>query len=142
MPEGESWRTLTWSQTRETALDVAAGLIELGVGVGDTVAIMASNRNEHFLADIATVHAAGTPMSIYNTLSREQVAFVAAHARPVVVVVEDADHLARWEQALDASDSIRKVVVLDAAARPEGERYGSLAGAGRLPGAAYRAAHG
>jgi len=66
---------------------------------------------------------------------------VAAHARPAVVIVEDADHLARWEQALDASDSIRKVVVLDAAARPEGERYGSwpeLVAAG----ATYRAARG
>ncbi len=140
VPEGESWRTLTWSQTREAALDVAAGLIQLGVGVGDTVAIMASNRIEHFLADIATVHAGGTPMSIYNTLSREQVGFVAAHARPVVVVVEDADQLARWAQALDASDSIRTVVVLDAAARPAGDRYvgwEELAAAG----SSYRATH-
>ena len=52
VPEGESWRTLTWTETRELALDVAAGLVELGVGVGDTVAIMATNRIEHFLADM------------------------------------------------------------------------------------------
>ena len=77
VPEGESWRTLTWAETREQALDVAAGLIELGVGVGDTVAIMATNRIEHFVADMGAVHAAATPMSIYNTLSPEQVAFVA-----------------------------------------------------------------
>ena len=58
VPEGESWRTLTWTETRELALDVAAGLIELGVAAGDTVAIMATNRVEHFLADIGAVHAA------------------------------------------------------------------------------------
>src|SRR5881398_2570134 len=52
VPEGESWRTLTWAQTRELALDVAAALVEAGVGVGDTVAIMATNRMEHFVADI------------------------------------------------------------------------------------------
>ena len=40
-----------------------------GVQPGDTVAIMATNRIEHFLADIGGVHAAATPMSIYNTLS-------------------------------------------------------------------------
>src|SRR5690348_10116605 len=111
--EGESWRTLTWAETRERALDVAAALIELGVAPGDTVAIMATNRVEHFIADMGTVHAAATPMSIYNTLSPEQVAYVAGHARPTVVVLESADHLARWQHALAETDSIRTVVTLE-----------------------------
>ncbi len=63
---------------------------------------MATNRIEHFLADIGAVHAAATPMSIYNTLSPEQVAFVAGHAEPTVAFLENADHLARWQKALDA----------------------------------------
>src|SRR3954469_17762232 len=85
VPDGEVWRTITWSQTRELALDVAAALMELGVTPGDTVAIMATNRMEHYVADMGAVHAAATPMSIYNTLSQEQVAYVAEHARPTVV---------------------------------------------------------
>jgi long-chain acyl-CoA synthetase len=141
VPEGESWRTLTWSQTRDLALDVAAGLIELGVGVGDTVAIMASNRNEHFLADIGAVHAGATPMSIYNTLSTEQVAFVAGHSEPAVVIVENADHLARWAKAIDATGSIRVIVVLDADASPGGDRYRTWDDL-VTAGAAYRTAHG
>ena len=96
VPEGESWRTLTWTETRELGLDVAAGLIELGVQTGDHVAIMASNRIEHVLADIGIVHAAATPMSIYNTLSVEQVSFIAAQSEPTVAILENADHLARW----------------------------------------------
>ena len=140
VPEGESWRTLTWGEVGELTLDLAAGLVELGLGVGDTVAIMASNRIEHFLADMGAVHAAATPMSIYNTLSPEQVAYVAGHAQPVVVILENADHLARWRRALDESSSIRRVVVMDAEACPEGERYitwDALVAAGT----AYRAAH-
>ena len=81
---------------RERGLDVAAGLIGLGAQVGDTVAIMATNRIEHFVADIGAVHAAATPMSIYNTLSPEQVAYVAGESTPMVAVLENADHLARW----------------------------------------------
>ncbi|MGY2704569.1 AMP-dependent synthetase/ligase [Nocardioides sp. HB32] len=129
-PEGESWRTLTWAETRERALDVAAGLLELRVAPGDTVAIMATNRIEHFLADMGAVHAAATPMSIYNTLSPEQVAYVAAHARPVVVFLESADHRARWAKALDEVDSIRTVVMLD-------EDWDALVAAG----AAHRSAN-
>jgi long-chain acyl-CoA synthetase len=136
----EAWRTLTWSEVRESALDVAAGLIELGVEPGDTVAVMATNRIEHVLADFGTVHAAATPMSIYNTLSAEQVAYVAGQAEPTVVILENADHLARWGRALDESGSVRKVVVIDATAAPEGDRFetwDALVTSGR----AYRAAH-
>ncbi len=111
--DGETWRTLTWAETKETGLAVAAALIEVGVRPGDHVAIMATNRIEHVVADIGVVHAAATPMSIYNTLSVEQVAFVAGQSEPAVAILENADHLARWSQAIDASGSLLKVVVID-----------------------------
>jgi len=110
-PDGESWRTLTWAETREAALDAAAGLIDLGVGIGDSVAIMATNRVEHFLADMAGVHAAAVPMSIYNTLSAEQVAFIAGESTPQVAVLENADHLARWGRAIEAADDLIVVMI-------------------------------
>jgi len=129
-PEGESWRTLTWSETSELATDIAAAFLEIGVAPGDTIAIMASNRVEHYVADIAGTLAAATPMSIYNTLSAEQVSFVAGHARPAVVILETADHRARWEKALGEVDSVKRIVMID-------DDWADLAAAG----AAYRAAH-
>ena len=140
VPDGETWRTLTWTEVRDRGLDVAAGLIDLGVQPGDTVAIMATNRIEHVLADIGSVHAAATPMSIYNTLSPEQVAYVAGHAEPTVAFLENADHLARWQKAIDASGSLRKVVVINAADKPDGDLY--VAWEDLLAaGAAYRRDH-
>ena len=120
VPEGEAWRTYTWTDVRERGLDVAAGLIGLGAQVGDTVAIMATNRIEHYIADIGGVHAALTPMSIYNTLSPEQVAYVAGESTPVVAVLEGADQLARWTRALEEGHT-QHVVLIDADAVPEGD---------------------
>ena len=80
--DGSGWRTLSWRELRETALDLACALVDLGVQPGDRVAIMASNRLEHVLADIAAMHAGAVTMSIYNTLSRSQVAYVAGHSEP------------------------------------------------------------
>jgi long-chain acyl-CoA synthetase len=117
--EGAGWRTLTWRELRETGLDVAAALVDLGVSPGDRVAIMASNRLEHVLADIGAMHAGATPMSIYNTLSPSQVAYVAGHSEPAVVVLENADHVARWSEALSAG-TIKQLVVIDPEAAPEG----------------------
>ena len=114
------WRTLSWRETRDRALDVAGALLETGVAPRDRVAIMAGNRIEHVLADLGAVHAAAVTMSVYNTLSPDQVAYVADHAQPAVVVLETADHLARWERALAETPSIRKVVLVDAPA-PEGD---------------------
>jgi long-chain acyl-CoA synthetase len=116
--DGAGWRTLTWSETREQALDLAAALVDLGVQPGDRVALMTSNRLEHVLADTAAMHAGAVAMSVYNTLSPAQVAYVAGHAAPTVVVLENADHLARWGPALESLSPT--LVVLDPAAAPAG----------------------
>jgi len=121
--DGAGWRTLSWRDYREQVLDVAVALAERGLSRGDLLAIMASSRIEHVVADMAAVHAGATPMSVYGTLAPEQVTYVAGHAEPTVVVLEGADQLRRWGPALDASGSIGTVVVLDESAVPAGERY-------------------
>lgn len=117
--EGPGWRTLSWRELREAGLDLAAAFIDLGVQPGDRVAFMASNRTEHVLADIGAMHAGATGMSIYNTLSPSQVAYVAEHSAPTVVVLETDDHVARWADAL-ATGSVTQVVVIDAQNKPAG----------------------
>ena len=122
IPEGESWSTLSWAQTWERTQQVAAALIALGVGTGEPVAIMASNRTAHTLADYGSMTAAAVPMSIYNTLAQDQVAFIAGESRPVVAVLEDHDRYQRWERALAEVDSLRHVVMLADADRVDDDR--------------------
>ncbi|MFZ2503912.1 MAG: AMP-binding protein [Nocardioides sp.] len=113
--EGAGWRTLTWSQLREQALDLAAGLVDIGVQPGDRVAIMARNRNEHVVADLAAVHAGAVSISIYLTFSPDQLGAVAAHAEPTVAIVEGSRELALWAEAgaLGVGSSVRHVVMMD-----------------------------
>jgi long-chain acyl-CoA synthetase len=120
--DGQGWRTISWRELHDLALDVAGALVGAGVEPGETLAVMASNRIEHVLADLGGLIAGATPISIYNTLSRDQVAYVASHADPRLVFVESADHLDRWRTALDAG-SVTRVVVMDEDACPEGEQF-------------------
>ncbi|MCD6638706.1 MAG: long-chain fatty acid--CoA ligase [Nocardioides sp.] len=122
VPEGESWSTITWGQTWELTQQVAAALIALGVEKSDPVAIMANNRTAHTLADFGTMAAGAVPMSIYNTLSQDQVAYIAGESEPVVAILENHDRFQRWEKALADTASLRHVVMIEDADQCPDER--------------------
>ena len=99
VPEGETWSTISW--TADVGADPAGRRRAdrpRRRRPGDPVAIMAANRTAHTLADYGAMAAAAIPMSIYNTLAQDQVAFIAGESRPVVVILEDHDRYQRWEQ--------------------------------------------
>jgi long-chain acyl-CoA synthetase len=118
----ETWRTLTWSELHETGRHLAAALIARGVERGASVAIMATNRIEHVVTDHAALLAGAVPLSVYNTLSPEQISYIAGHAAPQAVFLETADHLERWRAALAEVASIRLVVGIGEA-RLDDERF-------------------
>ncbi len=110
--------SLTWSQLRERVDALAAGLAGLGVGHGDTVALMMGNRPEFHLADLAAVTLGAAPFSIYQTFSVEQVRYVVGDAGARVAFVEQA-HLAAFLEARQELPLVEHVIVVDGEA-PEG----------------------
>jgi long-chain acyl-CoA synthetase len=117
------WQTITWGQARELALQVAAGLIALGLQPGERVGMMLPNCTEHVLSDLGAMHAGGVPVTFYATLASEQIAYVAGDCAATVAVLDGAGELARWQPVLDRLPSLRAIVVRDAAACPDGEPY-------------------
>ncbi|GAA4109516.1 AMP-dependent synthetase/ligase [Nocardioides fonticola] len=117
------WRSLTWGELREQFRAGAAAVVAAVVAAGDRVAIMAANRIEHVVADLSAMHAGAVSMSVYNTLSPEQVAYIAGHAEPTLVILESADHLARWQRALAESSTVRRVVLIDAEVPADDDRF-------------------
>jgi len=95
-PDGLAVRTLddavslSWSSLARRVDALAAGLARRGVGRGDTVALLLSNRPEFHLADLAAVTLGAVPFSVYTTLPPEQMAFVIRDAGARVAIVERA----------------------------------------------------
>src|SRR3954447_14701482 len=81
---------ITWSELRERVDKLAAGLAGLGLKKGETVALMFSNRPEFHIADLAVMMVGGTPFSIYNTYSPEQIEYVVGDAGSKIIVCEQA----------------------------------------------------
>src|ERR687897_400658 len=107
--------SLTWAQLRDRVDALAGGLAGLGVGRGDTVALMLGNRPEFHIADLAAMTLGATPFSIYPTFTAGQIAFVVGDAKARVAIIEqgfaDVFLAARGELP-----DLETVVVLEGAA--------------------------
>jgi long-chain acyl-CoA synthetase len=79
---------ITWAEYADRVERIAGGLASLGIGRGDTVAIMLLNRPEFQLVDTAALHLGATPFSVYNTSSREQIEYLFSNAENRVVFTQ------------------------------------------------------
>ncbi len=80
--------SITWAEYADRVERLAGGLASLGVGPGDTVAIMLLNRPEFHLVDTAALHLGATPFSVYNTSTRDQVQHLFSNAGNRVLVTQ------------------------------------------------------
>lgn len=107
-------QALTWRQYAEMVRQVAAGLVGLGVGRGDTVSLMMANRIEFHPLEVGAQHVGATSFSVYNTLPAEQLAYVFDNAGTKVVICEE-----QYVNRIRASGApIAHIVCIDGA--PEG----------------------
>jgi long-subunit acyl-CoA synthetase (AMP-forming) len=104
--------TITWRQWDQRVRKIAAGLAALGVGRGDTVGLMLSNRPEFHLADAAALHLGAAPFSIYNTSAPEQIEYLFSNAGNKVVFC-DEQFLPRIREV---SASVAHIVCVDGTA--------------------------
>jgi long-chain acyl-CoA synthetase len=110
--DDDSWTERTYDQYAEEVARVAGGLRALGVEPGDRVVLMMRNIPEFHILDMAVLFCGATPVSIYNSSSSEQVAYLAGHCEAKVAVLEDVDFLERFLKVRDELPNLAELVVL------------------------------
>ena len=103
---------VTWRQYRDRVQSIATGLAGLGVGPGDTVALMMTNRPEFHLCDTAVLHTGATPFSIYNTNPPEMVSYLFDNAENRVVICEQ-QFLPVVSAAMASGGKVEHVICVD-----------------------------
>ena len=93
--EGERWVSLTWSETKNRVDQLAAGLLALGVGREERVAISSNTRIEWILADLAIMCAGGATTTVYPTTTHEDVSFILADSESKIIFAEDDGQVAK-----------------------------------------------
>jgi len=108
-----AWQSNTWRQYRERVRALTLALRDLGLGRGDFAVIQTRNRPEHVIADLAILHAGATPVSLYNTLSSEQIEYITGHCEAKVAIVEDGAFLARFREVAARLPKLKYIVVVE-----------------------------
>jgi long-chain acyl-CoA synthetase len=111
--EGDRWVSLTWQQTKDKAFELAAGLLALGVGLEDRVAIACGTRMEWILADLAVMCAGGATTTVYPTTQHDDVAFILSDSEAKIVIAEDDGQVAKVLDHLPDLADLTKIVQID-----------------------------
>jgi long-chain acyl-CoA synthetase len=112
-PDGSGLREWTWAEVADRAARLAGAFGRIGLERGDRLLLLTRNRPEFHFADLGAVLAGGTPLSIYNSSSPEQVAQLAGHSRARVAVVEDIGFLERLLKVRAELPDLRAIVVVE-----------------------------
>lgn len=120
---GETWNALTWRQYGEQVRHLANGFSALGLKPGEFVNILAANRPEYYVTDLAVLHAGAVPVSLYNTLAPEQIEYIVNHCEAALIVVENAAFYERVAAIRKRLPQVRKVIMIDGAEAFAGDRW-------------------
>ena len=133
----DTWEQFSFRDLAERVDEFGAGLIDLGLGVGDRVAVLASTRPDWSVAHLAIVAAAGVHVSVYPTNSPDECAWVVGNSEARGIVCENADQVAKIVAVRDQLPALEWIAVLegdagDAISADEIRRRGREAGADEL----------
>jgi len=98
------YRDVTWSEYSEQVEACAAALIDTGIQPGERVGLLAENRVEWLIADLAILAAGAITVPLHAPLTAPQVHYQLADAGAVWLFVSTSAQLAKVRAILDGAD--------------------------------------
>ena len=117
-------RRYTWAETYARSRRLASALSKAGIGVGDTVALLASNTPEMVEAHFGVPMTGGVLNTLNTRLDAEAIAFMLQHGGAKVLIT-DTEFSPTVEKALAQRDSKPLVIDIVDALGPGGKRLGA-----------------
>jgi len=106
------WREITWAAHAEAAETVGRGLMALGVKPGDRVGIVADNRPEWFVTDLAVQGIGAASVGAFVSCSAAELGSLFSRAGVKVAIAGDEEQLDKLLE-VRAQTAIERIVVID-----------------------------
>ncbi len=107
------WQRVTWEGYLGHVRRFCLGLVSLGVGRGDKVAILSENCREWVFAELAAMSTSAIGVGVYPTSPAQEVKYVVAHSEATVVVCQDQEQVDKILEVSAELPRVRHVVVAD-----------------------------
>ncbi len=110
--EGE-WRELTYGDAGKAIDEIALGLIELGIEVGDRVCLLANTRVEWTLASFAISAAGAVAVPVYPTNSPHECEWVAGNSGAKAIICEDQSQRSKIDEVRGGLPDLAHVIGIE-----------------------------
>jgi long-chain acyl-CoA synthetase len=117
--QSADWKTVTWREVGDVVREVALGLLALGRGKGDAVALLSTSRAEWVQADFAVFSAGCVTVPVYPTYPPDLIAYVVNDSGAKTIIVEDPGQLAKVLEARDKMPGLEQIVVMSGYDAPQ-----------------------
>jgi len=107
------WQGQTLAQVADDVARLVTGLRGLGIGKGDRVVLMLTNRPEFHAIDLAVLFCGATPVSIYNSSAPDQIDYLVNHCGAKMAILEHDGFVARFDAVADKLGAIETTVIVE-----------------------------
>ena len=109
-----TWHPYSAQVFRDMVIDLAKGLVGLGVNKGDSVAIVSRTRWEWTALDMAIMSIGALTVPVYETNSASQVSWIFNDSKVTLAIAEDDGQRDKIESVRDEVPTLRNVFVIEA----------------------------
>ena len=122
--EDGTWQPYSALVFRDMVIDLAKGLIGLGVNKGDSVAIVSRTRWEWTALDMAIMSIGALTVPVYETNSASQVSWIFNDSKVTLAIAEDDGQRDKIESVRSEVPTLRNVFVIEAGGLNAIKTYG------------------
>lgn len=119
-----TWHPYSAQVFRDRVIDLAKGLVGLGVNKGDSVAIVSRTRWEWTALDMAIMSIGALTVPVYETNSASQVSWIFNDSKVTLAIAEDDGQRDKIESVRDEVPTLRNVFVIEAGGLNAIKTYG------------------
>lgn len=119
-----TWHPYSAQVFRDMVVDLAKGLVGLGVNKGDSVAIVSRTRWEWTALDMAIMSIGALTVPVYETNSASQVSWIFNDSKVTLAIAEDDGQRDKIESVRDEVPTLRNVFVIEAGGLNAIKTYG------------------
>jgi long-chain acyl-CoA synthetase len=98
LPKDGGWVDVSSAEFLRQVIALAKGLVASGIEPGDKIGLMCKTRYEWTLIDFATWFAGAILVPVYETSSPSQVQWNLSDSGAIAIMLETADHFARFDE--------------------------------------------